>query len=340
MDEAVRCRPSLLLRLAAGACVRSLGVGYGPHSIYVHRIGLCYPDGVLNFLQRSLPRFGILAAVFATSLAAGSDYRIHPGDQLSVSVYGEPTLTQTVTVLPDSTIAYPLVGRVAFENETPSQAADTLRDALSKYVRNPIVSVGLVTEGQLTVMVLGNVKLPGKYALPFNSRVTDAIAAAGGLGPTNGDLPDARVTDEHGAREASLQGILRKGDVSSDIQLGQNSVVYVQSPVTIDVKVLGAVDHPGAITVNEGDRLSDAIARAGNSTNANADLNNIRVTRIVDGTPKTMQINLYKQLENGDLGSDIVLQKSDVVYVPKARTGGQYETNTIFGSLGRFFGIW
>lgn len=271
--------------------------------------------------------------------AVAPDYKIHSGDQLTVSVYGEPTLTQNVTVLPDATINYPMVGRVSLANLTPVQAAETLRTALAKYLKHPIVSVGVVNEGQLTVMVLGNVKTPGKYTLPYKSHVTDAVAAAGGLGPTNGDYPTARVSDAEGTRDASLQKILRGGELSLDVMLAENAIVYVPSPATFNVRVIGAVDHPGEVQLSEGDRLTAAIAKAGNSTGANADLNGIRVTRPgPDGKSQVMAINLYQQLERGDLRADIPLQKDDVVYVPKARTGTNV-TGSLFGILGRVFGF-
>jgi polysaccharide biosynthesis/export protein len=276
----------------------------------------------------------------AAAPAAPADYHIHAGDQLAVSVYGEPTLTQQITVLPDATIEYPMIGRISLGNETPAEASVTLTHAFSKFLRQPIVSVGLVTEGQLTVMVLGNVKTPGKYTLPFNSHVTDAVAAAGGMGPTNGDFPVARISDVSGVRDASLQSILRGGNAGADVVLANNSVVYVPSPVTFNVEVVGAVDKPGEVSISEGDRLSTAIAKAGNSANSNADLNAIRVTRdLGDGKTKVYNVNLYDELQHGDMASDLTLQKNDVVYVPAAHKGGAAVTGNIFGLLGRFVGF-
>jgi polysaccharide export outer membrane protein len=285
-----------------------------------------------------------LAAAAAASAAgpATTDptYKIHPGDQLAVSVYGEPTLTQTVTVLPDSTIEYPMVGRVAVGGQTPAQATTVLDQAFAKYLRTPIVSIGVVAEGELTVMVLGNVKTPGKYTLPYDSHITDAIAAAGGMGLTDGDYPVARVSDASGVRDASLQQILRNGDSSADVVLNDDSVVYVPSPLTFNVEVVGAVDKPGEISLSEGDRLSTAIAKAGNSANSNADLNDIRVTRDLGaGQTKVYTINLYNELQHGDTASDIVLQKNDVVYVPQAKKGSSTVTGGLFGLAGRFFGF-
>jgi polysaccharide export outer membrane protein len=279
-------------------------------------------------------------AAAAPPNAVAADYHIHAGDQLAVSVYGEPTLTQTVTVLPDATVQYPMIGRISIGNETPAEASATLTRALSKFLREPIVSVGVVSEGQLTVMVLGNVKTPGKYTLPFNSHVTDAIATAGGMGPANGDYPVARISDVGGVRDASLQDILRGGNTSADVVLSNNSVVYVPSPVTFNVEVVGAVDKPGEVSISQGDRLSTAIAKAGNSATSNADLNAIRVTRdLGNGQTKVYTVNLYDELQHGDIASDLTLQKNDVVYVPAAKKSGSAVTGSIFGLLGRVVGL-
>jgi protein involved in polysaccharide export with SLBB domain len=50
---------------------------------------------------------------------------------------------------------------------------------------------------------------------------------------------------------------------------------------------------------------------------ANADLNNITVTRTgPDGKSTPIKINLYQTLQGGDISKDLVLQKGDLVYVP------------------------
>jgi polysaccharide export outer membrane protein len=85
----------------------------------------------------------------------------------------------------------------------------------------------------------------------------------------------------------------------------------------LQVQVLGAVDKPGDVTVHEGDRLSMAIARAGDGASSNADLNHITVRRAQPGgTVQTMNVNLYEVLKSGDVSRDPVLQKNDLVYVP------------------------
>jgi polysaccharide export outer membrane protein len=254
---------------------------------------------------------------------------IHPGDQLSVQVFGDQTLTQSTMVLSDGTVDYPLIGKVKLGGKTPNQAASALASHMLEYVRHPVVTVSITQLAQPDVLVLGDVKNPGKYNLPSDGRLTDAIAAAGGLANTNGAFPDARVADADGAvTNVSLEKLLQNGQTGLDMTLAEGDVVYVPGPIQMNIDVTGAVDHPGEIQVNEGDHLSSAIAKAGDSQNAHSDLNHIRLIRTgPDGKQTTQEINLYDALKNGDIAADPKLEKGDVVYVPEA-----YQHRTDFGT--------
>jgi polysaccharide export outer membrane protein len=273
----------------------------------------------------------ILAAGTAIPSSAAQQEVIHPGDQLSVQVFGEQP--QNLTVLPDGSVDYPLIGRVNLAGLTVTAANKVLAQKLSKYVRNPMVTIVVTQQGQPNVLVLGDVKTPGKYQVRPDARLTDAIAAAGGIADVNGPLPDARISDDAGnIQEVSLEKLLQKGDLSLDKPLANGDVVYVPGPVTFNVVVTGAVDHPGEIQVSQGDKLSMAIAKAGNSTNSQADLNNIRLLRTgPDGKQHEYRINLYQALEKGDTAADMQLQKGDVVYVPEAK---QSNSRNFFSGAG------
>jgi polysaccharide biosynthesis/export protein len=263
----------------------------------------------------------VVLALATMGVGTPKQEMIHPGDQLNVQVFGQQSLSQTVTVLPDGSVAYPLIGRVQLAGQSVDAASSLITTKLSKYVRHPYVTVAITQLGQPSVLVLGNVKTPGKYQLRSDAKVTDAIAAAGGVATVDGPLPDARVSDAQGdISQVSLQKLLHDGDVALDKPLGEGSVVYVPGPTLIDVVVTGAVDHPGDIQVSQGDKLSMAIAKAGNSANSNADLNNIRVMRTgPDGKEREISVNLYQALEQGDTNADLALQKGDTIYVPQAK---------------------
>jgi protein involved in polysaccharide export with SLBB domain len=187
-------------------------------------------------------------------------------------------------------------------------------------MHDPIVNVSVTSEGQLNILLLGNVKTPGKYILPADSHLTDAIAAAGGIGTIEREYPSARLSIGSKALQTiPLQKLLRDGDLTLNVPLQNHTVVYVPIPPTIRVRVIGAVDKPGDIDVDDGDRLSMAVAKAGASTSSNPDLNRVHVTRRgPSGADAGFEVNLYRELQQGDLRSDPVLQKGDIVYVPQA----------------------
>lgn len=250
-------------------------------------------------------------------------YRIRQGDLLLVTVFGEPTLSPQgpVMVVQGGSITLPLIGDVRIGGLTTGQASQLLVREFHRYVRDPKVTVAVYSVGPVEALVLGNVKVPGKYTLPPPARITDVLAAAGGLGPTNGDLPDARVESPGGqVSNVSLQKLLRDGDVALNAEVESGATIYVPSPTGFDVTVTGAVDKPGDVALLEGDDVAMAIARAGASTSSNPDLNNVSVRRIAaDGTQQTFVVNLYPILKSGDLSHDVKMQKGDLVYVPQAK---------------------
>jgi polysaccharide export outer membrane protein len=268
---------------------------------------------------------------------SGPNYRLRPGDEVTLTVYGEASLSPTtpLRVLPGGAIEVPLVGEVIVGGKTPAEASVAIAHKLQYYLKQPRVTLAVFNVAPVESLVLGNVKTPGKYTLLPPARLTDVIAAAGGLGPTDGDLPDARIQSASGTiTNVSLQKLLHDGDVSQNVPIEPGDEVYVPSPNVFNVHVLGAVDKPGDVQLHEGDDLAMAVARAGTSTNANPDLNRIAVTRTDEaGKSTTTTVNLYEVLKNGDKSKDIKMQKGDLVYVPQGKKAGSSTFGDVFGIL-------
>lgn len=277
------------------------------------------------------------SGIASAAAVVSPDYKIRPGDILELTVFGEPTLSQpTLKVLPGGGIVTPLAGQVRVGGLTPPQASDAVASALAKYLRHPKVAVAVALVGPLDVYVLGNVKTPGKYQLQPESKLMDALAAAGGLGPVDGELPAARLSVGEASKQVPLQPLFHGGDLALNAPVENQMTVYVPSPVTFNVQVLGAVDHPGDVVMHEGDRLVMAIARAGNSPNANTDLNHVVVRHTAaDGKVTTQTVNMYDIYKDGDVSKDLVMQKGDYVYVPQGR-GRRDNVSPLTGILRAF----
>ena len=281
------------------------------------------------------PRGGARPATTSrTRTASRFELPLRPGDEVSLTVYGEAALSpaQPLRVLPGGAVEVPLVGEVIVGGKTPAEASSLIARKLQRYLKEPRVTLAVFNVAPVESLVLGNVKTPGKYTLLPPARLTDVIAAAGGLGPTDGDLPDARVQSASGAiTTVSLQKLLHDGDVALNLPIEPGDEVYVPSPNLFAVHV---VDKPGDVQLREGDDLAMAVARAGTSTNSNPDLNRIVVTRTVDGKSTVTNVNLYEVLKNGDRSKDVVMQKGDLVYVPtNPKKPGSSTFGDIFGVL-------
>ncbi|WP_010160460.1 MULTISPECIES: polysaccharide biosynthesis/export family protein [unclassified Sphingomonas] len=109
-------------------------------------------------------------------------YRINPGDELEVYVWGEERLQRAVKVLPDGTFAFPLVGQVDANNKLPADIEAAITKGLRSQYREavPQVTVSVRTPMGLQFSVAGKVKTPGALTAGRYINVLDAIVMAGG----------------------------------------------------------------------------------------------------------------------------------------------------------------
>ncbi len=122
---------------------------------------------------------------FVTISMANADvapsYKLHQGDLIQVSVWGEDKLQKESLVLPDGSITYPLAGRVEVVGLTSVEAEKKIAEKLKAYLPDPQVSVVIAnTEGN-RAHVLGKVLKPGQVTMTGPMTVLDALSVAGGL---------------------------------------------------------------------------------------------------------------------------------------------------------------
>jgi polysaccharide biosynthesis/export protein len=124
-----------------------------------------------------------LAQSVATGAAAPlAAYRINPGDELDIFVWGEERLQRTVRVLPDGTFSFPLVGKVDALNALPSEIEARITKGLESQYRTavPQVTVSVKTPSGLQFSVLGKVRSPGSFTPGRYVNVIEALSFAGG----------------------------------------------------------------------------------------------------------------------------------------------------------------
>jgi polysaccharide biosynthesis/export protein len=113
---------------------------------------------------------------------AATPYRINPGDELAVYVWGEERLQRQVRVLPDGSFAFPLIGHIMAQGRLPQDIEAIITDRLKDQYRGqvPQVTVSVTTPAGMQFSVMGRVKSPGSFSPGRYINVLEALSMAGG----------------------------------------------------------------------------------------------------------------------------------------------------------------
>lgn len=160
-----------------------------------------------------------------------SDYHyvIGPGDTLHIGVWQNPDLSATVQVRPDGRISAPLVDGLQAAGLTPDQLAAKIREHISKYVREPVVTVVVSNfhgaYGQ-QISIVGAAAKP--QTIPYRDKMTvlDAMIAAGGLTPY-ADGNAAVLIRDGKSYSLHLGDLLHRGMMADNVPLLPGDTIMI-----------------------------------------------------------------------------------------------------------------
>lgn len=218
--------------------------------------------------QGNQPSAAITASPGA-GLPISMDYRLGPGDSIGVLVFQNPDLSIDARVSESGVISYPLIGAVQLGGLTLPEAEKKIAEGLRNggFVRQPQVNIVLRQVRGHQVAVLGQVNRPGRFALEtLNTRVSDMLAAAGGVTPMGDDL--LVVT---GVREGKtfrkvidIPALFATQSSQQDITLAAGDTLFVnKAPVFY---IYGEAQKPGPYRVERGMTVMQALAAGGGIT--------------------------------------------------------------------------
>lgn len=152
-------------------------------------------------------------------------YRINPGDEIEVYVWGDERLQRTLKVLPDGSFSFPLVGRIEALDKLPTDLEGVIVKGLADQYRNgvPRVTVSVRNPTGLTYSVAGKVKSPGSFTPGHYVNVLEAISVAGG--PTEfADLGKTKIyrkkADQLVVIDAKLDSAMKGAPSQADLKSG------------------------------------------------------------------------------------------------------------------------
>lgn len=298
-----------------------------------------------------------LTAPVSSPLPVDEGYTLGAGDRLKVDIFNVPEYSGEFLVLSDGSLNLPLVGAVQVQGLTFPQASDKIATVMARYLRNPIVTLSLIGVRPVKVGIAGEVYSPGVYSMSLSGNeevalptVTRVIDLAGGITQA-ADIRRIQVRRSRPSQQSSdqiitvdLWKLLQTADLSQDILLRDGDSIFIPTATDVDLQessilanasfagadsgplkiaVVGEVKRPGPYTINNDSEQNDvtvtaAIQSAGGITEQ-ADIRNIQVRRLTkSGQEQTIEIDLWKLLQEGDLRQDLPLQEGDTIVIGEA----------------------
>ena len=245
------------------------------------------------------------------NLATPQNYRLGPGDEVIIDIWGtsEDHLRQTIS--PEGSIMIDQVGPVYLNGMTINDANQHIKTAFSKKYAgvNDAETDIQVTLGQvrsIQVDLMGEVATPGTYRLSPFSTVFHAIHRAGGINDI-GTLRNVQVL-RNGKKIAGVDiyEYLFEGKTSGNIRLQEGDVIIVPPYETL-VNINGNVKRPMYYEIKPNENIKTLIGYAGGFT-GDAYTDNVRVARQAGG-----ENELYN-IAQGDYAT-YRLQDGDIVTV-------------------------
>ena len=233
------------------------------------------PEGDIKVFGRDIFNNSNLTFEPSLNIATPVDYRLGPGDQLVIEVWGASQANITQKVTPDGYITIPDVGPIQVNGLTVQAASNKIRAKLSKiYSGMGTTNVDLSTDvkvslGQIRtiqVNIMGEVAQPGTYALSSFSTVFHALYKAGGISQL-GSLRNIKVV--RGGRTVATVDVydyILHGRSHSDIRLQEGDVILA-SPYDALVLVKGKIKRPMYYEMKRTESIRTLIDYAGGFTN-------------------------------------------------------------------------
>lgn len=213
------------------------------------------------------------------NLATPQDYRLGPGDEVIIDVWGANQTTLRETISPDGYINIPNLGPILLNGMDIARATEYLKQKLAQIYAASAenIQVSLGNARTIQVNVMGEVVQPGTYALSSFSTVFHALYRAGGV-TTIGSLRNVMVS-RNGKVIAHLDvyPFILKGKNADDIRLQEGDMVIVP-PYDALVEIQGKVKRPMIYEMKSDESMETLLKYAGNFS-ADAYRNHVNVIR-------------------------------------------------------------
>lgn len=206
------------------------------------------------------------------NVATPVNYRLGPGDEVIIDVWGASETTIRQTISPEGSILVNNLGPVYLSGKTVKEANNYLKQEFAKIysgvtgnVPSTQVKLTLGEIRSIQVNVMGEVVVPGTYTLSSFASVFHALYSAGGVNKI-GSLRSIKVVRNGNViADLDIYGLLMNGKMKDDVRLQDGDVVLVD-PYQSLVQILGKVKRPMFYEMKPTETVATLLKYAGNFT--------------------------------------------------------------------------
>ncbi|WP_290868079.1 polysaccharide export protein EpsE [Aquabacterium sp.] len=251
-------------------------------------------------LATMLLGYGLMAQA-----ASSADYVLGVGDVVRITVYQNPDLSLETRINEGGTVSYPLLGTVKLGGLSITDAEKKIATGLKdgNYLKQPQVTMLLMSGKSNQVSVLGLVNRPGRYPLEAgSSKLSEVLAVAGGIVAGSGS-DVVVVSGLRGGKpfrkEIDFPKVFASTGSEDDFGLENGDSIWVDRAPQI--YMYGEVQRPGAQILLRDTTLLQALASAGGLTLRGTE-RGIRIHRRDEsGQTKVIQLDMNDKLKANDI---------------------------------------
>ncbi len=255
-----------------------------------------------------------------------SSYTLDTGDVLKIQILGQIDLIDTFIVSRDGTINVPNIGKINVAGLQLTEASQLIKSRVSSALAGTDAFVNLDEIRDVNILVSGNTKKPGIYTLTGNSNILHALTVAGGVNEFGSFREINLVRSGEIIETLDVYDILINGNYNLKKRLRSGDVVFVESRKSV-ITIDGAVKRPAKYEVKENEFL-DVVIRFANGIKATADLQNVSLERMLDGSLQSLPIRNVSQFSSiGPIEGDLIYIR-EYAYRNASISGAVYKPGT------------
>jgi protein involved in polysaccharide export with SLBB domain len=230
-------------------------------------------------------------------VATPSDYRLGPGDELIINLFGASEITYSVQITRNGNVKFDKLAPVYLSGLSIRSASKRLKQRLSKIytglnTNNPIEKVDLELSLQkarsIVVNITGQVEAPGTYTISGFSSVLNALYAAGGPNDVGTYRDINIIRNGKVIYNVDLYDYFSNG-IYPNIYLRDQDVILVK-PYEIETELVTGFKQLALFEIKKDEVVSDLINLSGGAS-SNSYKSKLFIERFDDFSQKIVEVN-------------------------------------------------